>query len=48
MFPSSFSYIRPGSIREAVQFLNGHKDDAKVLAGGQSLIPILKLRLAAP
>lgn len=48
MFPSTFNYVRPGTLREAVQFLNEHKDDAKILAGGQSLIPMLKLRLAAP
>jgi len=48
MFPSAFNYVRPQSVREAVEFLSDHKEDAKVLAGGQSLIPILKLRLAAP
>ncbi|MBI2817943.1 MAG: xanthine dehydrogenase family protein subunit M [Acidobacteria bacterium] len=48
MFPANFNYVRPNNIREAVQFLNEHKDDAKVLAGGQSLIPMMKLRLAAP
>jgi aerobic carbon-monoxide dehydrogenase medium subunit len=48
MFPANFNYIRPTSIRDAVLILNQHGDNAKVLAGGQSLIPILKLRLAAP
>ncbi len=47
MFPASFDYVRPSSIAEAVRFLNEHPDDAKVLAGGQSLIPMLKLRLAS-
>ncbi|MBI4465311.1 MAG: xanthine dehydrogenase family protein subunit M [Acidobacteria bacterium] len=48
MFPASFEYVRAKSLSEAAQFLNEHPDSAKVLAGGQSLIPLLKLRLAAP
>jgi len=48
MFPANFDYVCPGSITEAAQFLNEHSAHAKILAGGQSLIPILKLRLAAP
>jgi carbon-monoxide dehydrogenase medium subunit len=47
MLPSRFDYHRPGSIDEALQLLS-QLDDAKVLAGGQSLIPVMKLRLAAP
>jgi len=48
MFPESFEYIRAATVSEAAQFLKQHPEDAKILAGGQSLIPILKLRLAAP
>ena len=48
MFPANFEYISPATLTEAVRFLNEHPEGAKVLAGGQSLIPLLKLRLAAP
>lgn len=48
MFPAAFDYVCATSIAEAVRFLNEHQDEAKVLAGGQSLIPLLKLRLASP
>ena len=48
MFPASFDYVCPTSLPEAVRFLNQHPEDAKILAGGQSLIPILKMRLAFP
>ena len=48
MFPESFEYVSPATVSEAAQFLQAHPEDAKILAGGQSLIPILKLRLAAP
>ncbi len=48
MFPENFEYVSPATVTEAAQFLQQHPDDAKILAGGQSLIPILKLRLAAP
>ena len=48
MFPANFDYVCPASLAEAAQFLNQHSEDAKILAGGQSLIPLLKLRLAAP
>ena len=48
MFPNPFSYARPSSLPEALALLAQYRDDAKVLAGGQSLIPLLKLRLAAP
>lgn len=48
MYPASFEYHRPGTVEEAVQLLATHKDDAKLLAGGHSLIPLMKLRLSSP
>ena len=48
MIPSSFDYVAPSSLDEAIAVLGEHAGDAKVLSGGQSLIPMLKLRLAAP
>ena len=48
MLPSRFEYHRPESLEEAFQLLSQYGDDAKVLAGGQSLIPVMKLRLATP
>ncbi|MGI8666380.1 MAG: FAD binding domain-containing protein [Jatrophihabitans sp.] len=48
MIPASFDYLRPGSAAEAVQALASAGEDGKILAGGQSLIPILRLRLAYP
>ena len=48
MFPSSFDYVAPTSVDEVLSLLAEHGDDAKVLAGGQSLIPLMKLRFAAP
>ena len=48
MLPSRFEYHRPDSLEEALRLLAEHGDEAKVLAGGQSLIPVMKLRLAAP
>ncbi len=47
MKPAPFEYHRPGSVDEAVGLLADLGDDAKVLAGGQSLVPMLALRLAA-
>jgi carbon-monoxide dehydrogenase medium subunit len=47
MLPARFEYHRPGSLEEALGLL-GSLEDAKVLAGGQSLIPVMKLRFAAP
>ena len=47
MIPVAFDYYAPTSVDEAVALLREH-DDAKVLAGGQSLMPVLRLRLAAP
>ncbi|MCX6467571.1 MAG: xanthine dehydrogenase family protein subunit M [Pseudonocardiales bacterium] len=48
MYPSRFRYAAPRSLDEARALLVEHGDDAKVLAGGQSLVPLLKLRFAAP
>jgi carbon-monoxide dehydrogenase medium subunit len=48
MFPPRFDYLVPRSVEEALDMLAERGDDAKVLAGGQSLIPLLKLRFAAP
>jgi aerobic carbon-monoxide dehydrogenase medium subunit len=48
MYPANFDYVRPSSVDEAVALLKKHGDDAKVLAGGHSLIPAMKLRLARP
>jgi len=48
MIPASFDYIRAGSIDEAVDALKEHGDEAKLLAGGHSLLPLMKLRLATP
>lgn len=48
MKPPSFSYVVPRSRDEAVELLGQHGDEAKVLAGGQSLVPLMNLRLAAP
>ena len=48
MFPSSFDYIRASSVEEAVSLLQQHGEEAKLLAGGHSLLPMMKLRLAAP
>jgi len=48
MIPAKFDYVRPSSLAEAVQALTGGGDDAKVIAGGQSLMPLLRLRLAYP
>ncbi|HYE72851.1 MAG TPA: xanthine dehydrogenase family protein subunit M [Blastocatellia bacterium] len=48
MIPANFEYFAPTTIDEALQLLEQHGDDCKVLSGGQSLIPVLKLRLAAP
>ena len=48
MIPATFSYHAPASIVEATGLLVQYGDDAKVLSGGQSLIPLMKLRLATP
>ena len=48
MLPSRFEYHRASTVEEALELLDRYGEDAKVLAGGQSLIPLLKLRFAAP
>ncbi|HEX8767291.1 MAG TPA: xanthine dehydrogenase family protein subunit M, partial [Jatrophihabitans sp.] len=48
MIPAPFDYVKPGSLAEAVQAYQQAGEDAKILAGGQSLLPILRLRLAYP
>ena len=48
MIPPAFEYLRPKTIPEAVAFLKQYGDDAKILSGGQSLIPLMKLRIARP
>src|ERR1043165_1865449 len=48
MYPSRFRYEAPRSLGEAVALLRDGGDDAKVLAGGQSLVPLMKLRFASP
>lgn len=47
MIPASFDYHSPQSLEEALTLLQTHRDDVKVLSGGQSLLPLLKLRLGA-
>jgi len=48
MLPARFEYVAPTSAEEVMSLLAEHGDEAKVLAGGQSLIPLMKLRLARP
>jgi carbon-monoxide dehydrogenase medium subunit len=48
MYPASFEYFAPTALDEALALLAEHGDEAKVLAGGQSLIPLMKLRFATP
>jgi carbon-monoxide dehydrogenase medium subunit len=48
MYPAQFEYHTPGTVKEALDLLGRLKDDAKLLAGGHSLIPAMKLRLAQP
>jgi len=48
MYPSRFAYEAPKSLEEAIGLLNASGGEAKILAGGQSLVPMLKLRFAAP
>jgi aerobic carbon-monoxide dehydrogenase medium subunit len=48
MIPAQFDYVAPESLDEALSALQGGGEDAKVLAGGHSLLPLMKLRLAAP
>jgi carbon-monoxide dehydrogenase medium subunit len=48
MLPARFEYHRPSTVDEALSLLSQYGEDAKVLAGGQSLIPLMKLRFASP
>ena len=48
MIPPRFEYLAPSTLDEAISMLNDHGPEASVLAGGQSLIPMMKLRLATP
>src|SRR6516162_6281316 len=48
MKPPRFDYYDPRSLNEALVLLDRHRDDAKILAGGQSLLPLLNMRLARP
>ena len=48
MIPRNFDYVAPSSLSEAIGLLEKHGEDAKILAGGHSLVPMMKLRLAAP
>ncbi|HEX2039329.1 MAG TPA: xanthine dehydrogenase family protein subunit M [Acidimicrobiales bacterium] len=48
MIPAAFDYVRVASVDEAVAALVEHGEDAKLLAGGHSLLPLMKLRLATP
>jgi aerobic carbon-monoxide dehydrogenase medium subunit len=48
MIPAKFDYVRPSSVGDAVRALDEGGEDAKVIAGGQSLLPLLRLRLAYP
>lgn len=48
MIPAAFDYVRSDSAEAALEALAEHGDDAKVMAGGQSLLPLMKLRLATP
>ncbi len=48
MIPAAFDYAAPSTVAEALALLAEHGDDAKVMAGGQSLMPILRMRLNAP
>ena len=45
MIPAEFDYHAPASLDEAITLLNQHRDSAKILSGGQSLLPVLKMRL---
>ncbi|MDI3269123.1 MAG: xanthine dehydrogenase family protein subunit M [Bacillota bacterium] len=48
MIPTAFDYERASSVEEAVHLLQSHKGEARILAGGHSLLPLMKLRLASP
>ena len=48
MIPAQFDYVRPGSLDETLQILKDREGEAKLLSGGYSLLPLIKLRLAQP
>ena len=48
MIPTAFDYLAPTSVEDALSALAQHGDDAKIIAGGQSLLPVLRMRLNAP
>jgi aerobic carbon-monoxide dehydrogenase medium subunit len=48
MIPAEFDYVAPSSVDEAIGALRDGGEDAKLIAGGHSLLPLMKLRLAAP
>ncbi len=48
MIPAEFDYVAPDTLDDAIAALEGGGEDAKLLAGGHSLLPLMKLRLAAP
>jgi aerobic carbon-monoxide dehydrogenase medium subunit len=48
VIPAKFDYVKPGSVEEAITALVDGGEDAKIIAGGQSLLPVLRLRMAAP
>jgi len=48
VIPAQFEYLAPSSLEEALSALSEHGDDAKIIAGGQSLLPVLRMRLNAP
>lgn len=48
MIPAQFDYVAPTSVEEALAALAEHGDEAKIIAGGQSLLPVLRMRLNAP
>ncbi len=48
MIPGAFEYYAPRSLNDAVKFLAEHRDDVKILSGGQSLLPLMKMRLSKP
>jgi aerobic carbon-monoxide dehydrogenase medium subunit len=48
VIPAKFDYLAPTSVEDALSALSQHGDDAKIMAGGQSLLPVLRMRLNAP
>ena len=48
MIPANFEYVRVDSVEGALEALTQHGDEAKLIAGGHSLLPLMKFRLAAP